>query len=114
MNADYALGEIIFDGTRSLVFRAQRRADGRPVIVKRLRERHPSPAQIAAFAREFDITSAAAGEGVIGVHELHAEAGIVLEDFGARSLAMILRERRLGVDEALRVAIQVADALARV
>jgi len=114
MDADYEALERIFDGTNSMVSRGRRRSDGAPVILKQLRERHPTPAQLAAFEREFDVTSSAAGAGVIAVYELHRELGLVVEDYGARSLAMILRERRLTLEETLRVAIQVADALSRI
>ena len=112
--SDYDIGERIHEGSRSLVYRGRRRSDGLPVVLKQLRERYPSPAQLAAFAREFDVTAAAAGDGVIGLHELHPTAGLVIEDLGARSLAAVLRDRRFSVAEVLRVAIQVADALARV
>ena len=114
MSSSYDVGERVFEGARSSVFRARRRADGMPVILKRLRDPHPTPALLAALAREVDITAAVAGEGVIAVLEHSAEDGLVVEDFGARSLAMILRERRFGLSEALRLGVQIADALARV
>jgi len=114
MIEEYDVGAKVFDGSHSTVSRARRRSDGAPVILKQLRERRPSIAQLAAVAREFDVTLAASGDGVVRVHELHPELGLVLEDFGARSLSMILRDRRLSLEETLRVILQIADALARV
>ncbi|MBI4815563.1 MAG: AAA family ATPase [Deltaproteobacteria bacterium] len=114
MNA--SSGELIFEGRHSRVYRT-RRTDGQTVLLKHLRDLYPPPALVSRFRREFEITRHAAGEGVIGAHEFMEESGavaIAVEDFGARSLDAVLRERRLKIHEVLEVAIQVAGALSRI
>jgi len=115
--AIYELGECVFEGSTSRIYRATQEPGGTPVLVKRLRELYPSPAAIAGFRRELEITKSVAGEGVIGAHELLVEGatvGIVVEDYGARSLAALAREARFDLETVLRIGIQVAEALGRV
>jgi predicted ATPase/signal transduction histidine kinase len=114
MHADYEVEARVFDGLNSTVSRGRRRSDGARVMLKQLRGRQPTEAQLAAFQREFDITSAAAGDGIIKVYDLDRDVGLVLEDFGARSLATILHERCFTVEEVLDIGAQVAEALARI
>ncbi|MGE0495341.1 MAG: diguanylate cyclase [Vulcanimicrobiota bacterium] len=105
--------ECIFEGRASRVYRAIDEA-GRKVVVKQLRELYPGPASLARFAREFEITRGAAGPNVIEAYEMRVEDGtasLVLEDFGASSLAHHLRQCRFEIPEILRIGIQVAEGL---
>ncbi|MFN7975126.1 MAG: AAA family ATPase [Acidobacteriota bacterium] len=116
MGPAYQTTECIFDGARSRVYRAVA-GDGRPVVVKQLRELYPGAATIARFSREFEITRSAAGPGVIEAYELRAHEGtvsIVLEDFGAASVAAALGKGPHALDVVLPLAARIADALARV
>jgi histidine kinase len=108
--------ECIFEGAATRVYRAER-DDGARIAVKQLREVYPSTDRLARFAREFEITRSAAGEGVIEAHELRIHDGlasIVLEDFGATSLALATSEERLPLADVLWIGVQVAGALARI
>ena len=48
----YRPREQLHDSERSLVFRATRDSDGLPVILKVLKDVHPTPERIARFKRE--------------------------------------------------------------
>ena len=113
---DYVIGECVFDGRKTRVLRA-RGADGAARILKQLRGLYPSPAMLARFTRELEITKAAADDGVIEAHELFAREGtvaLVLEDFGACSLLDARPAGPWPIDELLDVGAKLADALAGV
>lgn len=85
----------------------------RKVVLKQLKQLYPDAEALARFTREFEITKAVAGPHIIEAYAFHVREGtasIVLEDFGARSLAT--RQQPLELEQTLRIAIQVAAALA--
>src|SRR5215211_5071085 len=64
--------EKLHEGTTTLVYRAIRRSDGAPVVLKMLKDAYASSEFLARFKREFEITaslnSSALGEqGIDGV-----------------------------------------------
>jgi predicted ATPase/signal transduction histidine kinase len=111
----FQIAELLHRGLNSLVYRAHHGHDGPPVILKMLGESHPSPARIGWFQREYELTRSLADiEGVIGVKGLVNDQQrwfMVLEDFGAVSLARLSKTRRLSVDELLEVTAGVLDIL---
>jgi predicted ATPase/signal transduction histidine kinase len=110
----YGIDEQIHGGRRAAVYRGRRERDGLPVIVKVLEPADPHPGEVARFKRAFAIGAALDGAGVVRFLAL-APVGrswaIVMEDTGARSLRATLAERRLPLDEVLRLG---ADLAARV
>ncbi|MGE0434527.1 MAG: serine/threonine protein kinase, partial [Planctomycetota bacterium] len=113
----YQLRERIFEGHESLVYRAVRVEDERPVVIKQLQLLHPDAATAARFTREFEVTRRAASDGVITAIEFHEYDGtinIVLEDIGGHSLTALFGGKAAGVLDALRIAVQAAGALAAV
>ncbi|MEM9221342.1 MAG: AAA family ATPase [Pseudomonadota bacterium] len=111
----YQLIEQLYDSERSLIVRASRDSDGLPVIIKILKSEFPSLEELARFRREFEITSGISSKGVIRAHEIHRHGKglvMVLEDFDGMSVADLLRDRPLSLDEFLDVAVQVTEALA--
>ncbi len=116
--AIYVTKRCIFEGDWSQVFLATDTRTERHVVLKQMRELYPSAESMARFMREFEITRGAAGPQVIEAYEMHAHegtVGIILEDFGGRSVADLMREQgAIGPTEALPLAIQVADGLAHI
>jgi diguanylate cyclase (GGDEF)-like protein len=114
----YLTKRCIFEGQWSQVFLATEEEQGKDVVIKQLRELFPQAKSQARFAREFEITRSANGPHVIGAYEMLVEegtVGIVLEDFGARSVAEhFKRTGRLTAKEALPLAVQVADGLSHI
>ncbi|MCB9779192.1 MAG: AAA family ATPase [Alphaproteobacteria bacterium] len=110
--------ELLHQGGQALVFRARREADGRAVVLKALRGPYPAADALQRFRREAEITARVQGPGVAVLLESHvdgAEPFLVLEDFGARSVADHLRDRGpLPPELALHLALQALAALARV
>lgn len=114
----YVTKRCIFEGDWSQVFLATDTRTEKDVVLKQLRELYPGPESMARFAREFEITRSAAGPQVIEAYEMHANegtVGIILEDFGGRSVADLMqREGRIDALDALPMAAQVADGLAHI
>ena len=115
--AGYQVHEKIYESGNSLVYRATRKAGGRGVILKTLKNPYPPPERIAWFHREYEMTRSLNLPGVIDVYELATDQHrpvMILEDFGGESLERILkaRQRPFAVTEFLPLAIQTTDILA--
>ncbi|MBC7879632.1 MAG: response regulator [Anaerolineales bacterium] len=120
----YEIKDKLHESGNTLVQRAIRLSDGKPVILKTLYEAFPSPERLARFKREYEITSSlntnaqAGGEirGVIaayGIENLHNKWMIVLEDFGATDLEHA-HELPWQIADFFNLALQIADALGQV
>jgi predicted ATPase/signal transduction histidine kinase len=109
--------EKLHEGKNSLVYRARRESDARPVVLKMLGDAYPSPERLAWFRREYETTrSLGQLEGVIQAFELHREQQrwfMVLEDFGGLSLARLVRQRSFTLDEILEMALTVVGVLGK-
>ncbi len=106
----------IHDGRHSTVFRAHCLTRDVSVVVKQPRGTHRTARAEGRFAREFEITRQVEGDGVVRALELVTDRGapaIVLED-GGRSLASVYADERPPLALALRIAVQVTTALARI
>jgi serine/threonine protein kinase len=113
----YTLAEELYESATSYVYRARRNSDDLPVILKMLKQEYPPPEELARFRREYEITRNLDIEGVIGVHDLQGHKNtliMVVEDFGADSLANILKERPLALTEFLGLTIRITDILGRI
>jgi serine/threonine protein kinase len=109
--------ERIFESKNSLVLRAIRDDDGLPAVIKILKNDYPTTAELARYRREFEITQSLDLPGVIRSYELRRHEKtllMVFEDFGGMSIASLLLDRSLSLDEFLDTAIQVAVALGHV
>ncbi len=110
----YSILEDIYDGKRTRVLRAIRTADGTPVILKRLKEMPSLYGDLLRLQHEDRMLRRIASPCVIGVLGMDGGAdgpALVLEDFGAVSLASIHQHSRLDITRILQVAIQVARGL---
>lgn len=123
------LDDLIYEGSNSIIYRARREADNRPVVLKMLKHTYPPPERIAWFKREFELIrnlnpangSGQALAGVIAAYSLevdHQRWVMVLEDFGGESLDRFVRDGPYVPDgspaEPMALAIRVAGILGRV
>jgi predicted ATPase/signal transduction histidine kinase/tRNA A-37 threonylcarbamoyl transferase component Bud32 len=113
----FQLIEKLHEGKNSLVYRARRESDTRPVVLKMLAEAYPSPERLAWFRREYETTRSLGDvDGVIQALELHREQQrwfMVLEDFGGNSLARLMKQQRIPLQDTLRMASTLAAILAK-
>src|SRR3972149_5156447 len=104
----YQIIQELYVGDDSTVYRAQREADQRPVVLKALKHPYPSPERIAWFKREYEITRSLNLAGVVDAYGLEACQDrwlMVLEDFGAESLERLRLAGRLVLPRLFALAI---------
>lgn len=92
-------------GARSAVFRAVAR-DGTPVIVK--------TGDTVRLRTEFELLTSLDVPGVVKARELVEGRALVLERAGTDNLAQWMTSTRIGADEFIRLALQLAETLGRV
>ena len=121
----YEITEELFESPNTLVYRARDGSNGRSVIIKLLRETHPSTEDVAWFQREYEITrslnpgisSSEPVPGAVELYELESSRErvmMVLEDFGGQSLDRSIRSDPFSLNDFLAIALQVVDTLGQV
>ncbi|WP_438002552.1 ATP-binding sensor histidine kinase [Sorangium sp. So ce321] len=107
--------ERLRDGARSTAYRARRRSDGLPLVLKLLNVQHPSQAQIASLRHEHAILDELKDvDGIIRSHGVAEDAGrhaLLLEDFGGSSLRALNVAGHLSLERILTLAIEVTSVL---
>jgi predicted ATPase/serine phosphatase RsbU (regulator of sigma subunit)/tRNA A-37 threonylcarbamoyl transferase component Bud32 len=114
---DYQITEQLHESSNSLTYRAVRSGDRQSVIIKLLKQAYPPPERIARFKREYELTRGLNLPGVIEVYRFITygdRVAIVLEDFGAESLAQLLHKQRFSLGEIFPVAIQIIEILGEI
>ena len=109
----YTIREEVYEGKRTVVLRAVRDADARPVMLKRLKSSSPSTdiLRLRHEERMLRKVGSTAVIGPLGIEEGPGHAALVIEDFGAEALAAVHQRARLAIGHVLSVAVQVARAL---
>ena len=87
------------------------------VLIKFHNNEHPTIEDLISIKREYMIASKNYGDNVIKVYEAincKNSIAIVFEDFGAQSLAELLKTKKLDLKKKLFVAVNIAEALVQV
>jgi len=112
----YEIVEKLGEGGMAVVYKARDARLHRFVALKVLPpDRSSDPMRRARFLREARAAAALNHPHIVTVHDIAFEDGvdfIVMEHLGGRPLSETVTEKGLPVAEALRIASQVADALA--
>ena len=112
----YEILEPLGEGGMGTVYRAVDTRLRRPVAIKVLRqEGDPNPESRKRFVQEARAASALNHPHIITIYDIGEEAGasfIAMEYVAGPSLADVVKRERLGIGDALKYAIQIADALA--
>ncbi|MBD2438083.1 AAA family ATPase [Nostoc sp. FACHB-110] len=110
----YKLTEQLYDGSRTIVYRGIREIDGKPVVVKLLKQEYPSFSELLQFHNQYTIAKNINFPGIVSPLSLevyrHGYA-LIMPDFGGLSLGEYLQGRHLEVQEFLIIAIQMCDIL---
>ncbi len=104
----------IYDSPNSLVYRGRRESDNHSVILKVLKENYPTPSELARYKQEYEITRNLNLENAIRAYILEKYQNtlvIILEDFGGKSLNILLNERKFVIEEFLKIAIKIVESL---
>ncbi|BDA72311.1 multi-sensor signal transduction multi-kinase [Calothrix sp. PCC 7716] len=81
--------EQIYSGVRTSVYRAVRKADKQPVVIKLLRNEYPTFSELVQFRNQYTIAKSLDIPGVIKTYSLEPyqnSYALVMEDFGGVSL----------------------------
>jgi predicted ATPase/signal transduction histidine kinase/ActR/RegA family two-component response regulator len=107
----------IQESTSTIVYRAVRERDGRTVVLKVLKREAATAATVARYRHELEVLESLRIPGVVQVLALETVQGLpmlVLEDFGAESLARLRRGQPFGLDSVLDIASRLADVLGEI
>lgn len=111
----FRVAETLHEGQNAVVYRGERVADGRVVILKRLTEEDPSPERVAGFRQEFEISrKLSSAPEACAFEQTDGQWLMVLDDLGGSSLDRLRLAGKLGLVEFLRLAIRIADCVAEV
>ena len=119
----YEILEQIYSGSRTFVYRAMRKQDSRPVVIKFLAAEYPSFNELLQFRNQYVITENLQTPGIIRSLSLEIYGNgyaLIMEDFGGISLqeyAKVLKKEygsSLDINfltEFLSIALQLVDIL---
>ena len=119
----YEILEQIYSGSRTFVYRAMRKQDSRPVVIKFLAAEYPSFNELLQFRNQYVITENLQTPGIIRSLSLEIYGNgyaLIIEDFGGISLheyAKVLKKEygsSLDINfltEFLSIALQLVDIL---
>jgi serine/threonine protein kinase len=113
----YRILEPINASSTTLVYRAEREHDQRPVVLKILKRNAAMPGALARYRHEFEVLDSLRIPGVIqvlGLETVHGAPMLVLEGFGGQSLASLQREQRFGVEQVLVLGSRIAEILGQI
>jgi PAS domain S-box-containing protein len=108
----------IYESSNSLIFKARRTHDAKPVILKVLRPDYSAPEAVVKYRQEYRITSNLGGvSGVIDVYGLDRSGNtlsMILEDFGGQSLDILMKVSEFSTREYLDIAVQIVETLGEI
>ncbi|PKN76470.1 MAG: hypothetical protein CVU52_04640 [Deltaproteobacteria bacterium HGW-Deltaproteobacteria-10] len=110
----YQINQLLYGNNTISVYRAKRTLDNVGVIIKTLSKEYPTPAELADFRQEHEITSTLQGEGIIRAYSLEKydkRLALILEDIGGETLDRLIAARQLNLQESLSLAIIIADII---
>jgi predicted ATPase/signal transduction histidine kinase/tRNA A-37 threonylcarbamoyl transferase component Bud32 len=110
----FTLGDLLDDGANSAVYRARDEENDRSVVIKTYADAYPSAEAVARMEHEFDIGKGIHAPHVVGYYGLESYASnraLIVEDFGATSLARVVEQGPLDLRSFLHVARESALAL---
>ncbi|MEM7184642.1 MAG: serine/threonine-protein kinase PknK, partial [Spirochaetota bacterium] len=110
----YQVTAIIYDGTRSIVYRAKYK--GNSYIIKLQRNEFPDRSEMNRFQEEYTLLQSLKIDGVLQVEELlklENRYAAVFKDFSGHSLEVVYIEK-IKIGEFLNIAIQSTKILAKI
>ncbi|AFY43615.1 ATP-binding sensor histidine kinase [Nostoc sp. PCC 7107] len=111
----YKLIEELYNGSRTIVYRAIREIDSLSVVIKLLKNPYPSFSELVQFRNQYTVTKNLNHPEIIQTYSLEPYKNgyaLVMEDFGGVSLHDYLVNNNFGcLEEFLEIAIALCNAL---
>ncbi|WP_437552095.1 AAA family ATPase [Sorangium sp. So ce367] len=113
-SSHYAIIEVLYEGSDTVLYRAVRKDDDRPVVLKVIRRDHASPRAPERLRHEYEVARALGTTAIVMPYALEMlgdRPALVLEDFGGVSLDR-LQKGPMPLERFFPLAIRVVEALA--
>jgi serine/threonine protein kinase len=111
----YSIGDEIYNGPSTLIYRAKRDKDNNPVIIKLLKKEYPTPLELNHFQHEYEIlNSIGEAKGIVKTYDIldyWNSKAIVMEDIGGESLETLIKQSKINLKSFLVIAIKLCDIL---
>ncbi|MBD2434468.1 hypothetical protein CEN44_10810 [Fischerella muscicola CCMEE 5323] len=110
----YCLGEQLYYGSRTVVYRALREADQQPVVIKLLIRGYPTFNDLLQFRNQYAIAKILEIPGIVRFNSMEPyrnRYALMMEDFGGISLRQYAQNQTLPLIEVLNIAVQLTDIL---
>ncbi|MDJ0593451.1 MAG: AAA family ATPase [Pleurocapsa sp. MO_226.B13] len=110
----YQITTKIYESANSLVYKAIRLEDDRPIILKILKEDYPTASELTRYKQEYEITRSLNLDGVVKAYDLQRYQNsliMFLEDFGGESLKIWIAQNNFTLEEFLILAIEISKNL---
>ncbi|MGD1913124.1 MAG: AAA family ATPase, partial [Rivularia sp. (in: cyanobacteria)] len=116
----YHVNEQLYNGSRTLVYRAIRENDQKPVVIKLLNNTYPNFNELLQFRNQYTIAKNLNIPGIIIPYSLEAyqnSYALVMEDFGGVSLREYIQTSNVetlhvtSVENILGIALKITDIL---
>ncbi len=110
----YRVVEQLYVGSRTTVYRAVQASTQQPVVIKVLRQEHPSFSELVQFRNQYTIAKNLPIPGIaqpLSLEPFGSGYALVMEDGGETSLAKYLQQQSLDLAEVLAIALQIAEIL---
>ena len=111
----YSIKEELYNGSRTLVLRAIRDGDKKPVIIKLLKNPYPSYNELLQFRNQYTIVKNLDIHGIVPVYSLEAyqnSYALVMEDFGGVCLHEYMKTVNfVSVEDILSIGLQITDVI---
>ncbi|MEG4571436.1 AAA family ATPase [Microcoleus sp. N3A4] len=113
---NYQIIQTIYDGSRTLVYRAIRTDDRLPAVIKILKNEYPTFSELVQFRNQYTIAKNLHQPGIIQTYSLEPYRNgyaLVMEDFGGISLKewVVKTENPISLKEFLEIAIALCNIL---
>ncbi|MEH1939113.1 MAG: AAA family ATPase [Nostoc sp.] len=96
----YSIYDLLYNGSRTLVYRGHRETDSLPVVIKLLKNPYPSLGELLSFRNQYTIAKNLNHPGIIQTYSLEPYQNgyaLVMEDFGGISLKDFAKVERLHI-----------------
>jgi PAS domain S-box-containing protein len=111
----YSIKEELYNGSRTLVYRAIRDLNEKPVVIKLLKNPYPNFNELLQFRNQYTIAKNLDIPGIVDVYSLEAyqnSYALVMEDFGGVSLQEYIKTVNItSVKDLLSIGVQITDIL---
>ena len=108
---------LIYESNKSLVYRGRLEHNNKPVIIKIIKEEHPTPEDLARYRVEYEIIQNLNLDSVVTAYSLQPFKNslvMILEDFGGESLRSFMASQKFTLLGFLTMAIKIAESLGEI